>query len=210
MTKVKIEKIDDKTISVECPYHPDAIDMFRTTGGKFNKLWIFDARDEDRVKDILVDVFGTHDSEQCETIDIQMAFEEDDYAAKEALYYAGRQVARAMGRDSGAKLGDGVVVIEGRAPRSGGSAKNWTTVISAGTVLEIRDIPKPAADELINNPPEGVVVSLVRGASISMESLQLRRAELLSELADTESLIASKEAESKLDEQEEMDCEMGM
>lgn len=196
MTNIKISKNDDKTISVDCPYHPDTPKLFRNVGGKFDKVWVFDERDGDRVKNILEDIFGTHDSDSCVKVDVRLAFDEEIYAAKDALYLAGRQIARATGRDSCARIGEGVIVIEGKAPYSGGSAKNWATIVNPGTVLEIRDLPKAAADKLAGSPPSGLTVSIAREAPeqeacVDVEALKLRRAELLSELAEIEALIGA-------------------
>lgn len=66
---------------------------------------------------------------------------------------AGRTIARAWGRDSGAKLGDGVVKLQGRVG-SGGSMKNWETVVDADVVLH--DCPRKVAEKLIAGGYTGV------------------------------------------------------
>ena len=57
---------------------------------------------------------------------------------------AGFVVARAFERDSGAKLGTGVALVEGRVG-SGGSRVNWTTWIEEGSEIWIKDFPESLA-----------------------------------------------------------------
>lgn len=54
-------------------------------------------------------------------------------------------LARAFGRDSGARLGDGVAHLAGPKPRSGGSVKNWRTVIPGGCLLAVYNVPRAMA-----------------------------------------------------------------
>ena len=59
-------------------------------------------------------------------------------------------MARAYGRDSGAKIGEGVVFLEGGAS-SGGSVKNWYTTIKKGSVFEVRDVPRAKAEAFLED-----------------------------------------------------------
>lgn len=53
----------------------------------------------------------------------------------------GKTIASAYGRDSGAKLGKDAVLIKGNAC-SGGSVKNWRTIIVAESVILLNNVPR--------------------------------------------------------------------
>lgn len=75
----------------------------------------------------------------------------------------GRIIARATGRDSGARLGDGVVLLSGQFS-SGGSVRNWKTTWKAETTIMLRDVPEPVSDgicdgwEIVSSDPQLPVV----------------------------------------------------
>lgn len=76
-----------------------------------------------------------------ELIDIECVFEEDSCASRSPMYCAQDvSLCRAFGRDSGAVLGDGVMLIKGKIS-SGGSRVNWETVVYEGTVFRFQ-MPK--------------------------------------------------------------------
>lgn len=54
------------------------------------------------------------------------------YGDRTAVYFHGFPVAYAWSRDSGAKVSDGVIKIAGSI-KSGGSLKNWDTIIVTGS-----------------------------------------------------------------------------
>ena len=63
--------------------------------------------------------------------------------------FLGYPIARAFDRDSGAKLGTGVSMIEGDIT-SGGSRANWTSNVDKGSVFRLQ-VPKKMLDKL-NQP----------------------------------------------------------
>lgn len=132
-------------IIVSSPFHPDMPKRARLIGGKWSggdKAWRFDDRDAQRVRELLLDIYGW--TESARTIDVQITARHSVEAYNEGIYAAGRQLARAMDRDSGALLGEGIIHVSGEPPTSGGSRKNWRTVIPQGCTLEIRDAFMPA------------------------------------------------------------------
>ncbi len=183
----------EPTIQVVTPYHPDLPNLFRKAGGRWDydkRRWLFDERDSSLVDSILIDVFGTNGRDNPPLVDVRLGFPEGYYEVRSGIFLAGRCLARATGRDSGATLGDGVIVAEGDAPTSGGSAKNWTTVIRSGCALEVRDLPRPAVDKLVAEAPDGVDITIVREhVEPSLADLQARRDTLLEELAYLEHQI---------------------
>lgn len=181
-------------VHLTAPFHPEFAAAARDLGGIWHSAtWRFDARDEQRVRDLCMDIWGT-DGTPCElvTLRCRAASRAFDAAGTECeLYLAGRQVAKVFGKsDVRARLGSGVVMLSGRF-HGGGSSKNPYCSWADGTTFELRDIPRAAAEraraespeliEIIASPlspaPETVRVNPERQALVD------ERAQLLSRLA---------------------------
>jgi hypothetical protein len=149
MSKISISRTPTM-ISVRSPYNSRFVSLAKDLGGKFSSgLWSFDIRDEGRVLDLCRDVYGD-DGTIADTCTIRVNL--GRYAKTQGpIEVRGYPVARAFGRDSGAKLADGVVLLSGDFG-SGGSVKNWHTASYSATVL-IRDFPRHAAEEYMEKPP---------------------------------------------------------
>lgn len=131
-------KNDGGKVSVLSPYHPDFVAAARRLNGKWNSpYWNFDIRDEQRVRDACLRVYGT-DGSKVETVDIKM---EVTQSSNNPLFAYGRMVVERRGRDSRVSLGDGVVILEGNFPSSCGSSKYPALTNGEPVVLEIRDVP---------------------------------------------------------------------
>lgn len=131
------------------PFHPDFAARAKKLGGRWEpseKSWRFDRRDEAAVRALCIKLFGTDGSPETAadvlTIRAPLKVCHDDGTA---LWLAGRQVARVVSRDGGARLGDGVVVLRGSIG-SGGSMKNPRIVYKDGTIVELRDVPRALAE----------------------------------------------------------------
>jgi hypothetical protein len=135
-------------IVVEAPYNKRFIQEARKLNGKWTPpVWRFDARDTERVKDACRDAYGD-DGETADLVTLRLTTREESRTYCDSFCLHGRPLVRAFGRDSGSRLCDGVILLDGSVS-SGGSRKNWATVISAGTVLLVRDFPRQAAEALV-------------------------------------------------------------
>lgn len=149
-TKVRITTLagtGEPIATLSADYHPDCAPRARSLGGKWNaeqKLWIFDVRDLERVKGLALDIYGETgmpDEPVADTVTIRLVTAKGAWADKSAVYFAGRSIASASGRDSNARLGGGVIQLEGDHPAGGGSGKNWGTQIHPAA-FEVRDLPR--------------------------------------------------------------------
>ncbi|KPY97918.1 hypothetical protein ALQ37_200095 [Pseudomonas syringae pv. aptata] len=151
--KIKIEHTtqeDKAAIKVFCPYDDQFIKGAGNSSGKFSNsqnCWIFPARSEAKTRALLIEIFGTDDTATSPKVDVRVTFPNMYYANKDAIRLAGRMLARATSRDSGAILGDDVELVSGWV-RSDGSAKNWETRTSEGSVYEIFDFEASKLEEL--------------------------------------------------------------
>jgi hypothetical protein len=172
-------------VKLTCPYHPELPKLARAEDGDFKGgVWRFDLRSYDAVKSIAKEVFGyTTDGDYCDVL-VTLDPNENLYAHKGAIFVAGRQIARATGCDSGAKVGEGVAVKKGKFD-SCGSVKNWGTRSTEGAVFEIRDLPVLAFENASNmygwNDEAIIGFEIVERDSVTAKALALKEKELLLE-----------------------------
>ncbi len=147
MTEVTIERLGGRIVA-RTPFNGTFVSGARRLAGKWSgDAWHFPASQEERVRSLCREVYGT-DERGADLVTLQVRFPELHQAERRAVFIAGREVVRATGRDSGARLGDGVVLVSGEVG-SGGSVKYWTTRIDPGTTLEVLDVPRPAAEAAV-------------------------------------------------------------
>src|SRR4051812_31627904 len=111
-TAVKIE-VDGNALRVVSPYDPAFVSRAKALGGKWSApAWVFDARDEGRVRELCAELYGS-DGSTSDVVTLRATYEGGKGKGQKPIYCGGRTVARAFGRDSGAKLGEGIVLLEG-------------------------------------------------------------------------------------------------
>lgn len=176
-------------LHVSSPYHPDFPELARRNGGRFNRdnsTWVFDPRDEAKVRDILKEVYGTDGSAVGETVTVRLGM--GPWTNEQTCWFAGRKVAHRPGRDGEVVLGAGVVIVSGNFSGSGGSMK-YPTLGNYGEelpVVEVRDIPAghPDLKEYANRL---TVVS----KEVSREALEEEKATLLARLDEINQLLGA-------------------
>lgn len=180
--KVSITKGENKLI-VESPYNTIFLNRAKKWGGKWSgSKWVFDVREETRVRELCKKVFGTDGVCVPDVVSVRATLRDpDDNAFRAPITIFGRVVARAFGRDSGVKIGYGVVILEGGFA-SGGSVKNWYTVVKGNTVIIVRDVPRLLAEEEIAKGGNWI--------EIEEESFPIKREELLLEKGNLEARIS--------------------
>jgi hypothetical protein len=184
---VKIEQADGR-LAVSAPYHPDFPAGARKIGGRFNgtsKEWSFDLRDESRVRALCVEIYGT-DGQPTELVTVRLdpskrAWDQD------SIWLCGRKVAWRPGRDDDVRLGDGVIIISGGFPGSGGSRQYPRLGPKEGTILEVRDLPAGHSDLT------GDDVEVVDGQAPEREALESEKARLLERLTEIDKLLDGSE-----------------
>lgn len=134
-------------INIFSPYDRDFISAARALGGRFVKFdsgregWQFPFDIKDDALEAVRRVYGvdpTYKADELATV--RLRFPRGAVADKQPIILCGHEIAAARGRDSGARPGTGVSIVEGKAD-SGGSAANWVTRLSEGAVVVIRDFP---------------------------------------------------------------------
>ncbi len=116
-----------------CIFNEIALKRCRDLGGKWDsetKVWTFSTLVEDQV-DKLELLFN------CDIVGVEITATQEMIGYKNPVYFCGYSVATAFNRDSGAKVGDGVSLISGEIT-SGGSVKNWQTVVRKGCTFRLK------------------------------------------------------------------------
>ncbi len=199
MIKVTVK---EGIIEVESPYNKEFIEfarMRKAIWDRQNKVWQFDPRDEFAVRSTLVDVYGTDDYENCEKVDVRIDLDKYEKGhLGQRLFALGRELAYRKGRDWYVDIGEGVAVVKGGFPDQGGSMKHPDLDAWSGTVLEVRDVPKPKAEQEYLANKEAI--QILNG--LNKEKLQQEKERLLKRLEEVEQLL--QEAEEEVDEEQKI------
>lgn len=138
---IKIEHKNGK-IELTTPYLLALPHKLRQLGGKWNgEKWIFedDSDIESSLKSMIKDHFAVDlDNTKYGTVKITVLDDISEW--HEPVIAGGYVLAAARGRDSGANAEDGVLLLEGEIT-SGGSVKNWRSVVKGGSVFKIKNFP---------------------------------------------------------------------
>ena len=190
--------VDGKFI-VKTQYNPRWNNPAKNLGGKWNssdKAWEFDARDEDRVRGLLQQIYGEGKDAiaDLDTVTVQATFEKYDSKDCKGFYTCGRLVAYACSRDSGARLGAKVILLKGNF-NSGGSWKNWITTVASNTVVEIKDVPRNALELL----GDADVIEIIDSSKDNLDILIAEKNKLLNRISEIDSILSSNTLISQID-----------
>lgn len=191
---MKVEtKILNGNLLVSSPFNSGFVANAKRLAGRFSAgVWSFDERNAAAVRKALCEAYGTDGEAPADTVSVRITWDEacSEYCAP--IEFAGRTVARAFGRDSGAKPGEGVV-IEAGGFTSGGSVKNWKTVVKAGTVVLMHDVPRASAEAFdeSGDSPRVEIVKPEGTAAVDREALLAERERLEARLAEIDATLAT-------------------
>jgi len=119
----------DKIVTLQSHvYNEWLVSACRKLGGKWDaeaSTWVFSPLVEQEV-----DELDRLYNDDMVTVDIEAT--EEISGSRSSVMFMGYTIARAFGRDSGAKLGDQVMMLDGSIT-SGGSTKNWASIVTKGS-----------------------------------------------------------------------------
>jgi hypothetical protein len=156
MSEVTIST-DGARLALRSPFHPDFPPQAWALGGNYDgDRWLFDSRDEQRVYDLAMAVYGT-DGRPVERVTVRLDLDAYDRHGN-TMFLAGREVLNKPHRDQTPRLGRGVIVAEGELCSYGGSMRYPSITWEPGTVLEVRDLPASLVRATIDNGEAGLVI----------------------------------------------------
>lgn len=182
--------IADGKASIRTPYNIEFVQRVKLMGGKWDsssRRWVVDERRVEAVRAAMTEVYGRSDLEPGELVKVRVTFDNGYHECCGPITLFGATIASASGRDSGARVGDRVVFLSGE-PYSGGSAKNWLTVIRSGSQIEIYDVPAEYASKCIGELPASVHAEIIRD-DIDRDALRAERDRLLARIAEIDKLL---------------------
>lgn len=189
MTTIAIE-IAAERAQIITPYNPAFVSDLKTSFGRnarWNaeaKTWSVPASDVDKARSLVREHFGTDGSQDPgPTVTVRWTAVTDITAAKKPVMRYGRPIVSASGRDTGARPEEGVT-LESGVVTSGGSRNNWQTIVRAGAVLTIHDVPLALAQA----DPEAIIVEAdtheAQTLRARLADLDRERAAIVARLAD--------------------------
>lgn len=204
MTEVNIVNMGSELVVVT-PFSREFPAAARKIGGNWvasTKAWSFDLRDEQAVKELCRQVFGTagaEDEAELVTVGIKL----DELAPEHfsslggshfvnRIHWCGRTLAERRGRDKDVELGDKVRLLTGDWDPYGGSMANPALGSVEGIELEVRDVPKLMFDRLTNR--DGVIVL---NTAVDRDALQAERMQLLARLAEINVILGDATGEQR-------------
>jgi hypothetical protein len=179
-------------IRVASPYSPDLPARARAISGRWDaaaRVWAFPLAAEPQVRDLYLDVYGQWDDAPLDLVTIHCTSIEGASTLTESLTLGGRVIARAQGRDSGARTAEGVVVLAGGFT-SGGSVKNWRTICRAGTEFRVLGVPLPKAQALVEDPEwcDAVIIEAA-APTVDLNALRAERDRLTARITEIDALL---------------------
>ena len=193
MCNIKVT-VKDGRASVFTPFNRDFVAAIKTNvGGRRwdadNKCWTVPEEALPQVRQIMMDTFGETDlPDTCGSVTVKVTFKEEWYERCDDVIIFKKVLASARGRDSGARAGEDVTYLEGE-PTSGGSMKNWKSVVPAGCVVLLRHVPKAVWEQ--DKDSEYYTAELVdEGKEAKRKELEEEKARLLARIAEIDKELA--------------------
>jgi hypothetical protein len=175
---IQIKPTSDHRILVYTPFNKQFVDAARRAGGRWSaqdRAWLFAEELTETVRGLLRHIFGEDDTKaEVARVRLRCTFEGGeagnrrywpDRGGNLEVVLAGREVARAFHRDSGARLGPDVVLIQGRF-NSGGSRANPRITVSDNTVVDLLRVPETMARRMVADHPEHFRIVASDGSEI--------------------------------------------
>jgi hypothetical protein len=167
-------------IYVSCPINENFRVNIKNIGGRWDpvkKEWYVRREFREELRGLLISCYGEDGyGQSSDYVDVKITFPEM-YVAGETLLFGGRVIARAFGRDSGARVGDGCAILAGGLS-SGGSRKNFGVVVKAGTVLKVVKFPetlvKDAIEEFCNRYGRNITFEVEENALHGSDNAEKR------------------------------------
>ena len=183
--------IEQEQALLYTPYNPDFVRRVKTIGGARwdakNRVWRIPVEAVDQARQIMREVYGECDlPDNTERVTVKLTFSKDVIAELGPIIIYGKQIASASSRDSGARVGQDVVFLEGE-PGSGGSRNSWNTYIDAGSVVQVRNVPESMLTEPL---PDGATYEIVPSKpAIDREALLAEKERLLARIAEINKML---------------------
>lgn len=189
MSTVRVFTLDSGRVALVSPYNAEVSPAAKAIGGRWDggsRHWHFDGRDEERVRELAREIFGTDGSPEQEGDVVTFRWSIGSYGTSKGdneLELAGRRVAYRRSSGEPVRLGEGVVIIEGGFTPGAGSNRYPALGPLPGTVLEVRDFPRAAV------PTDDPKITIMDQGAVDVAALSAERDRLLARLAEIDAVL---------------------
>lgn len=183
IASVKIERIEDR-VHLTAPFNRTLPSEARSLGGRFDgvrKSWHLDARDEARVREMAIEIYGTDGVSGAGDLAIIHIYC-SDFAEYRTNSVGGRFVLEKRTRDYLPRLGEGVILFSGDSSFDGNGSAQYSLIGNNNAVIEVRDLPRAAI-------PKWDGVTIIESTT-DREALAAERENLLARIAEIDTLLA--------------------
>lgn len=159
----------EKHACIFTPYNPDFVERIKKIGNAKWKsnFWLIPAEAVDAAREIMRDVYGYDDTMENDTVNLRLTFLEEVSAEKSSVTCFAKVLAHAFSRDSGARIGDDVAFIKGGG-KSGGSAKNWRTIVEKGSIAMLYRVNRNIYNAWEDDPR--IEVKLMKDNGVTLDT----------------------------------------
>lgn len=189
MIEIKIKK---GTLLIYTPYNAKFVSAIKKIGGakwdSENKCWTAPEAFVDAVREIMMEIYGYTDISENESVTLKVVFNEDVKEDRKDVTLFGKILSHASGRDSGAKVGEDVAMIKGNI-RSGGSVKNWVSVVEEGSTFILKNVNKNILQKEKDGIKYDVNIDIIDNAKKSKQELLEEKKRLLERIKEIDEML---------------------
>ena len=189
MIEIKIKK---GTLLIYTPYNAKFVSAIKKIGGakwdSVNKCWTAPEEFVDAVREIIMEIYGYTDISENESVTLKVVFNEEAKEDRKDVTLFGKILSHATGRDSGARVGDDVAMIKGNI-RSGGSVKNWVSVVEKGSTFIIKNVNKNIFKKEKDEINYDVKIDIIDDAKKSKSELLEEKKRLLERIKEIDEML---------------------
>lgn len=184
--------VKDEIVNIYVPYNKEFISEIKNIGSaKWNsdeKCWTVPEEYIDNVREMMVHIYGYSDISKNETVKVTVKFLEGVAETKDSVKIFGKDVSKATSRDSGARVGENVVLVSGKI-ESGGSRVYWEPQVEEGTIFSLSKVNKNVFDKEKNNPPYKIEILDVKDEVERKSELIAEKEKLLSRISEIDKIL---------------------
>lgn len=184
--------VKDEIANIYVPYNKEFISEIKNIGSaKWNsdeKCWTVPEEYIDNVREMMVHIYGYSDISKNETVKVTVKFLEGVAETKDSVKIFGKDVSKAISRDSGARVGENVVLVSGKI-ESGGSRVYWESQVEEGTIFSLSKVNKNVFDKEKNNPLYKIEILDVKDEVERKSELIAEKEKLLSRISEIDKIL---------------------
>ncbi|MEC5148797.1 hypothetical protein [Cryobacterium sp. GrIS_2_6] len=177
-------------VTLAAPYNPGLASKAKEIGGRWKpaeKRWSFAPVDEQRVRGLAREVYGTDGTDAAASDLISVRVDVSGHENYQMITLAGRIVLEKRNRDEEPRMGIDVILVSGSFRQKSGSTR-YPTIGANNAVLEVRGVPRACA---VADGYEGV--DIIESTAVNIESLTSERLRLVLRLDEIEALLTQSE-----------------